>query len=653
MAVKKEIREILVAQSVKEIASLRIPKQKKIPNWQKNENSYYGKKEASTDARANVELGRMQEFVHTLLSKIDNPITFKYTKRKPSQYKRVQYLNALKEQDSQRGFWDMKDIVGKKQAIIYGRAVYTYYAESAKKYKSNLENVDVYDFLIDTNAGGIDIEQAQYLGRYGVVKTSAELKAGAGKIYLRDEARQLAENGTDESGSQREDMNKRNRMQANADKITVDNVGDRVKFWEWYTTYNGERYYLLLHESSATAIRVEKLTDLFPETDDYPLGMWPFWTWAAYPDLTEFWTPSYCDYVREVFMAQSVSINQMLDNAEQVNKPMKAVNVDAVEDLALLKYRRDGIIPVKNGFSAEKDIQFIKTPSIDTPLKVFKTLEGIQEKSSGVNAAAKGTAEEDKVGIYQGNQANTADRFGLLNKSYANGYRRFAKLYELGVRNHLTKKQAVDILGADGVEAVSVSRVDIFRNSDEFSVMVESANAEEQASAIDQKNKLTFLTSNAQFFTLPKLPAPLKKSLEMQGSVVGFSDEELRQLLDTSEFGDASLMSEAERDIEMILEGKEVRQNRKANTAYKQRFVDYMDDHNEDISDEQFVRLSQYLMSLDQVIMRNTVRDLQSKMVEMGGQPQIGAQPDMAQPSELSTLSTNIEQNVPVQGQGA
>ena len=38
-------------------------------------------------------------------------------------------------------------------------------------------------------------------------------------------------------------------------------------------------------------IRVEPLSEIFES------NLYPFWTWAAFPDLTEFWTPSYCDYV--------------------------------------------------------------------------------------------------------------------------------------------------------------------------------------------------------------------------------------------------------------------------------------------------------------------------------------------------------------------
>jgi len=130
-------------------------------------------------------------------------------------------------------------------------------------------------------------------------------------------------------------------------------------------------------------------------------------------------------------MAQAISINQALDNNEAINKPQKIVNITAIENLAELKYRKDGIIRVKANFNADQAIQFVKTAPITTALNVFQTLDGIQEKASGVTAAAQGVAENNsgtKATIYEGNQAAVADRFGLLNKSYSFGYKRFANL---------------------------------------------------------------------------------------------------------------------------------------------------------------------------------------------------------------------------------
>jgi hypothetical protein len=599
MAINYEKRQAIISQALQELEFAREYKQGKVTNWKINEDLYYGRKVNQEFARANVDLGQMSSFVHTLLSKIDNPLVFKFVKRKEAQLKRVKYLNALRAIDQQNNDWDIKDIAGKKQALIYGRAIYSYTAESFDGYKARLDNIDVYDFLIDPSAGGIDIERAMYMGRYGVVKTKSEIKKGMKDgIYLKTEGARLLEGSGNSTEMPQEEVNKQNRTYDTDVWKQQKDIGnpDKYKFWEWYTTYEGERYYLLMTESGATALRVELLTDLFES------NLFPFWTWAAFPDLTEFWTPSYCDYVREIFMAQAISINQMLDNAEQVNKPLKLVNVGAVKNLAELKYRRDGFIKVKDGIDLNQAVQTLITPSIDTPISVFQVLDGIQEKASGVTAGAKGVSDEDKVGIYEGNQANAADRFGFLNKSYSFGYKRFSKLYECGVKEHLVKKVAVDILGPNGVEVVEVSRRDIFRKGDEFGCMVESSNAETALSETEKRTKIAFLNNQSA----NPIQNP-QKAYEIQASIAGFEEDTISQLLDTSDYGSAELMSEAERDIEALLDGEKIPPNEAANTAYKQRFVDYLKDNKEKITYEQFVMLSDYVLSLEAVITRNMV----------------------------------------------
>ncbi len=620
-----DMRQEIIAQALQEIQFSRNFKQGKIKNFKINEDLYYSRKVLAETSRANVDLGQMSSFVHTLLSKIDNPLTFKFTKRKESQLTRVKLLNALRVTDQQKDDWDIKDIVGKKQAIIYGRSIYSYYADSVDGYEAHLENVDVYDFLIDPSAGGIDIERAQYMGRYGVIKTKSQLKAGVKSgLYLKRETNNLIEGASNATESSQEQTNKQNRTyDTNVYTQQKEISGsDKFKFWEWYTTYDGERYYLLLTEQGATAVRVEKLKDIFTS------NLFPFWTWAAFPDLTEFWTPSYCDYVREIFMAQAISINQMLDNAEQINKPQKVVNVGAIENLAELKYRRDGYIKVKKDFNVDQALQTIRVSSIDTPIKTFQLLDGIQEKASGVTAGAKGVSTEDKVGIYEGNQANVADRFGFLNKSYSFGYKRFSKLYEWGVRDNLVKKTAVDILGPEGVEMVKISRRDIFRGDEEFGCMVESSNAELALSEAEKRTKLTFLANQQN----NPMQNP-QKAYELQATIVGFDEDTIRQLQDSGDFGDAKVMSEAERDIEKLLDGENVQPNEAANTAYKQRFVDYMRDHKEDINMEQFTLLADYVLRLDPIITRNMVQDannilFRSQMTNLKSNIQTKASPE-------------------------
>jgi hypothetical protein len=638
--IKKELRDKIVSQALEEISFARRYKQGKTNLWKLNEDLYYGNKKKTDEARANVDLGQMQEFVHTLLSKIDNPLTFTFQKRKESQLKRVARLNALKDYDANRDNWDIKDIAGKKQMAIYGRAIFSYAAQSYDIYRPQLENVDVYDFLIDPSAGGIDIERGRFMGRYGVIKDRYELKGN--KAYLTNEVKELLAGKGNNTERPQEELNKQNRVYANKHDAPQKETSsdDKFVFWEWYTTYEGVRYYLLLSETGSRAIKVCPLTDLFVS------DMWPFWSYAAYPDLTEFWTPSPCDYVRELIMAQNVSINQMLDNAERVNKPQRIVDVSAIKNLAELKYRRDGYIKVTPG-TASTAVKIVETPSIETPLKVFDKLETVKQTASGITAGALGVEDTDgRATIYEGNQANTADRFGLFNKSYSFGYKRFGVLYMHGVDENLTKKIAVDIIGPAGIEQEKIGRSDIFRKGEDFGVITESSNAE---LSLSEQKKRTLSAFYSALLGRPDI-ANQKVIIEGLGSVAGATPEQIRQLLELDIYGDAEIMSEAERDIEDILDGKVIRPNRMANTAYKQRFVNYMDDHEEDMDAEQMKRMIQYVRSLDEIIVANTIREareqaqreMTAQMTQQGGQkpPQLRA-PGPAQP-----LQDVIQQNV-------
>jgi len=639
--ISKTLRDKLSAQALQEIEFARNYKQKKTTNWSLNESLYYGTKLTTADSRANVSLGRTAGFLHTLLSKINKPLIFKFQKSKASQLKRVMRLNSLREIDAKLDHWNIKNTVGKKQGGIYGRAIYAYHASSDTGYKAHLENVDVYDFLIDPSCGGIDLDMARYMGRYNIIKDKSELQQGAkDKVYIREVISVLTEGAGNSAETLQEEQNKSNRANAvsGTDKEIDDK--DKFKFWEWFTTYEGEKYYLLMTNNGSVA-RCELLKDVF-ESD-----MWPFWSWAYYPDLTEFWTPSPIDYIREVLMAGDVCINQMLDNAEAINKPQKVVDVIMVEDLSQLKYRRDGLIISKGG-DATKAVQILQTPSINTPIQVFNILNIIQQAASGVTEGAQGISDEGgKVGIYEGNQAAAADRFRDVEESFSFGYERFGILYKEGVKEHLVKKIAIDIMGPDGIETQKINRKDIFKGDDDYSVIVEASNADAMTSIQDQRVKINFLSQQLLNPTINQ-----KKAFELQASIAGFSEDEIKQLLDTSVYGTQEIISEAERDIESLLDGEEIKPNQVANIAYKQHFIDYLRDHTEDMDMKQFTVISAYIELLNPIIIKNETRAMNDKLTqEMMANPMgaVGADgKPIQQPNQPNIMpdETNLQNQV-------
>lgn len=663
--IRKQLRDILVAQALNEIQFARAYKQGAVWRWHETENQFYQRKygtdgrqntvddrnigsQNNLESRANVNLGKMRSFVRSLLAKIDTPLTFIYKRGSIADLKKAMLLNALKERDANIGDWDMKDLSGKMQVIMYDRAIFAYHADSINGYQSHLENVDVYDFLIDPSGGGLDIDMALYCGRFGVRKTKQQLREGVKNgEYISTEANRLIQGaGNLASTTPQEEINKENRYSyigSPANRTLTDT--NIYKFWEWYTTYENKRYYLLLNEDGGVAVRVCELTEILREDPVLGDAPWPFWTYSTLPDLTEFWTPSYTDGVSEVFMGQSVSINQMLDNADRINKPQRKVDITAIENLADLVYRRNGIIRFKPGRDVNTAFQIVETPSIDTPLKVYDKLEQIQQMESGVTAASKGSSDEDKVGIYEGNLAQMSDNYGLLNKSYSKGYKRFAKLYWYGIEDHLTKKVAVKILGPKGLEkTVFVGKRDIKPQSD-YEVLVESSNAESQGDNTEKRNKLTFL---GMYRGNPIVNQ--KVLFENEATIAGFADDEIRSMLDVQDAGTAMVISEAERDIEDLINGKIIEPNMQANTAYANHLLDYMKDHQEDMDEDTFLLFVDYMQRIQPVIMRNMATQLTNNLAKEGMRDSVGTPlqvPPDQQPLEAPPEQQTMDQAAP------
>lgn len=616
--INKTTRDAITKQVLDEIAFARNAKQPKMTNWWKNEDLYYSNKKVTSDERANVNLNEAQGFVNSFLAKINNPFNFKYAKGEEADLKAANVANSLKDKDAKIGRWNFKAMLARVQMIIYGRYIFEYHADSEGGYKSYLTPVDVYQFLIDPSCGGLDIEKAFYMGRGGIIKSKQDIQKGvkSGK-YLRTESNELISGSGNLTSESQEDINSKNRWVNLVSQNKVLERVDQWKFWEWYTTYEGERYYVLITEDGGKAIRIEPLTDIFKK------GKYPFFSVAAYPDLTEFWTPSPLDGIREAVMARAVSINQMLDNGEAINRPMKAFDVDAIKNPLLLKFRKDGLIPVKAGVDVDKAVKMFPTVSLETAEKVYDKLGEIIDINSGVTAGTKGQATEKEVGIYEGNQANTTDRFKLIGDSEADGQQRFAELYLDGLDEHLTNKVAIEMVGLDGVEYKEVSRKDIKRNNP-FNITVITAGQEETMQNTEKRNKLTFLSAkgNDQSGIYNK-----KVLAEMEASIAGFNYDEIKYMLDTKNDGTAELMAECSQDIQDMLAGNIIEVNDMANTAYFQKIKDFMRDEKEYmLKHPQTAQIFwDYLARLSPVVINNMTSEA-NKQLSAEGMPTLPGQ---------------------------
>lgn len=619
--IDKRTREKILENIQNEIATARTAKRARVSSWHKNENLLYEserfKNEFST--RSQIALHKMNGYIQTILSKIDDPLTFKFLSNKISKKNQVDKYNAIKEIDYKRDRWEFKDLLGKRQGVFYGRTVYFYHAtgDSKNDYKPHLELVDVYDFLIDPRAGGLDMENARYMGHYNVRYSKSELEKGIKDgIFIKEATKDILEGNNSDNITNDEEVNKDNRYAkySNYNKQLDQTRVEDYRFWSWVTTFEGERYYALYSEAHGQIIRLEHLEKLQPN------GKFPYWSWASFPDHAEFWSQSYADVARDIIMGQSASINQMMDNADKINNPQRLIDTSALVDENELRFKKRGFI--RTNRNAQGVMEEFSTPSIDTPLGVYETLENILQLQSGVTGAVQGIAEEDKVGIYEGNQNATADRFNLLNKSYSDGYERFANLWKNGVDAHLKRPVAIKLIGPEGVEMTEFKREDILDDTD-VDIIVESGNSESQISQENKRTKVAFLQKyqDAPFINQ-------KAMFEIEAEIVQMKKDEVKRLLAQDDMA-IDVQVEAHRDIEKLLTGAKIYPNDIADTSYMQIILDYMKNHREDLSGEVYNRFEEYLRVVQPIVVQNTMAKAQKQVAEEGLLQQSGGMPNI------------------------
>jgi hypothetical protein len=245
-------------------------------------------------------------------------------------------------------------------------------------------------------------------------------------------------------------------------------------------------------------------------------------------------------------------------------------------------------------------------------MEVYDKLDAIVSVQSGVTNGARGEATEDKVGIYEGNQANAADRFSLVQDSEAEAQYRFANMWIQGLTDNMTKSMAITMIGADGVQyEKTVTKKDLKRNAD-FDVTIITAGTEQTMQGTEKRNKLTFLQTNKiNPIYNPKVMA------EMEATIAGFNQDEVKAMLD-KDYGNAQLMSEAAEDIQDLLTNKEVKPNRAATVPYAQKILDFVKDNEDDMKPDQIQRFYDYIDALMPIIQDNMHNSINDQLAKEG-----------------------------------
>ncbi len=600
-------------------------KQGRVKDWHDTEDQYAGKVKKTLKSRFNAPLPIMSGFEHTLLSKIDEPPALKFETDQESEQKATKKVQAFYERVSTQddNDWELLDLDGKKQAIKYGRAIYRAYGESDPKFKFNLDVVDIYDFYFDPS-GGADLERHRFLGFDGIFRDKYDiLENGKSGEYDRIQVQKLL---TSEPVKQPLNdniyLNKQNRLASlNLDSVSYNFAGkDQYKLIEGFTTWKGKRWKCLFNQETGLWVKCN------PLIEDFESLLWPATSWAPYRDPFNFLSLAPADEIRPIAEIMRVLANQELDNRNKINYGMRAYDPAVFPEPAQLEWRPDGLVAVKSGASQVNQIANgiyeFKTQHFQGTIDIVNWLDDMLGRKSGVTADAQGQSDQTKVGIYMGNIQQVADRLGLQNKYYRKCWAAIGKRFLHAVDEHLTGKQAVKLVGENGVEWDELRAREI---STEWGIKVVGGSAEAQASAIKAKQQVDVVATISADPTEAAVVSP-RWRVEQKLRAAGYSEEDIRLAFDTQNEGHRELLQEAAMAIEDIVAGKQPKVNRKANTAFVQKILDYATDNTYN-DFPLYTKLMNYANAHVQIAAENMARKAVLERAGQGLPPQAQPQP--------------------------
>jgi hypothetical protein len=576
----------------------------------------------------------MNGFVDTLLSQVNNPPRTVFSDKKGSNLEGAKRTQAFFDEDtsSARGAWRRKDRISKRLCAISNIGIYEIHAESDPKYKSVLNNIDHYDFIFDPD-GGNNVEDFIYVGRSNIFKTEADLD---NPIYDKAQVAKIKANYSKKDFKMNEDIyrNKINRFSSVGLDIESNNyVGQNLyNFTELEFSMNGTRYYALFDYKSGTWVRFELLVNVFKS------NLYSYEFWNATENPFNIMGPGPADMAKIIAEAIRVNLNEVLNNNRKRNADMTAVDNKMFPDITKLDWRQDGIVSATVGMNQNisNGIYRFETPEITGALNLNSYLSNFVGVNSGISDQTKGESTQQTLGIAKLDDFNLSKRMKLIGDSYEECQAGLVLRWDWNQWECLDDNYAIKVLGKYGPEQVHFSKKD---SEPDYNITVLTSTDDIEKDKLSRETKSKALQD---IFKFPSLVAKLNQNwlLEQTLKGAGYSEEDVKIGMNPED-STAELISRLNKNIELILDGKEPDDMPDCTTGTLQILTDYMIKNKKILKPEQMTKLEAYFETQSNYAVMNAKRTLEAQQNGQGGGPETQVDPKTGLP-----LNTKVEPKI-------
>ena len=591
---------------VKQLQTSEQFRQPRLKEIQENEDMIAGKVKPALQGRYNVPFDGViaSGFVETMVAQINKSPKLVFADQKGSNHKGVLKTQALWDRDSSSAHqnWGKQDRLVKRLAVAANIGIFEYVATSDPKYKGVLSPIDHYDFHCEPN-GGASLEDHLFKGVFNQFQTKSELERLATSGYYDEgQVKKISVAYAESDFKMNEDLYRNKVTRMNTLGLDLDQnayVGQQVfNLARWVTNIEGQDYYVVFDYKSGIWLKCEPLKNVFESE------LSPWVVWNPVESAFNLWCPGLFDQIKPVAESIRINLNEILNNNRKRNWDMKAIDSKMFPDVSQLNWRQDGVVSanVPLGQNISNGIYSFETPEISGALNLNQYLNDFLGINTGISDQTKGESSQDTLGIAKINDMQVSKRMKLIGDSYSDAYNQLGMRWDWGLYEHLDSKEAIKIMGAQGVEMSEVTKDDTDPNYDITVVTYEDEFIE------DERTKEMKGASMERISANPLLAEQLnpKWVVEQELRIGGWKDEDIRRAMDTKNDAYDEIISEANKNIERAIEGQETKVYRGATTGYLQRIHDYMADN--DLKDEAMAELQKHFDETVPVVDANEAR---------------------------------------------
>ncbi len=627
----KKIADEIALIAKKQITTSQNFKQPRIVEILDNESVYNYKTKPALQGRLNIPFDGvvLSGFVDTWVAQNNKKVVMEFEDPQGANLHGQKKIKAAWDRDVKKMKFRSKRLQLKHLAAISGRGIAKYYAESDPKYCPYFQVVDYLDFHCEPN-GGAHLDDHYFRWQENIFRSKEDLKDGADSgWYDAAQVQLLMANYDSPDFKKNVDAynNKNARYMSLGLDIEANNYigGTLFNLVEGDTFYKGEKYHVIFDKNTHIWLRCVLLSE------DFSSDKTPFLSFAApKPDAFNFWNRGPADYIKPIAEAIRLNLNEVLNNNRKRNWDMKAVDMNMFPDLRKLDWKQDGVIAanVPLNSSIQQGIYRFETPELSGALNLNAYLNNMAGEKLGISAQTQGDANESKVGIYQGNQMQIGKRMRLSADAEEEFHEDLGIRYDWGLWDHAKETDMVRIISADGVGWEKITKEDM---DPEYVVIVNTSEEEKALNDQVMRVQLEALVSTENNPALFALVNP-KVHLEEKYRMLGISEDKIHKLLNTKSDSSDETLSEAKKDIELVLKGQDPGMNWGADTGYLQYISDWILEHSDELKPEKKNELQAYFDKHVPVAMKNAEQKQHNDeaMLQQDQNKALLANPDLA-----------------------